>query len=191
MGVNVGKEDPAIDPYPGGFTADPDMPVIGGIGGSGCSNSNPYCQQCYLDGTRVECAQVAFLSEIGAAMVAPAQTFRWNPDVVNERGSRGAYEFFHAFNNGYDGWMTSYGYDHYEGGSSFYNSPYDDYNESRSHLTRSLGGFFGHGQNSQDPECAEPMLIPFRLRDSHERIPSEEENINLIHSAVAVQFSAA
>jgi hypothetical protein len=74
---------------------------------------------------------------------------RWNPNVVGERGSQGAIEFFHAFGNGYGGWMTSYGLSHYEGGSSYSNSADDAYNENDSRLTRSRD--FGHGL-PQNPE---------------------------------------
>jgi hypothetical protein len=115
LGVNVGVEDPFIEPLPLGFEPSPETPMIGGLGGGGCSSSNPNCQQCYLDGARVECVQVTMLSEIGAAVVAPSQTVRWNPTVNNGDRTMGAYEFFHAFNNGYSGWMTSYGYNNYEG----------------------------------------------------------------------------
>jgi hypothetical protein len=59
MGVNVGVEDPFIDPLLGGFEPSPETPMIGGLGGGGgCSSSNPNCRQCYLDGARVECVQV-------------------------------------------------------------------------------------------------------------------------------------
>jgi hypothetical protein len=105
-----------------------------------------------VDGMRLPYSIVMRMLQSGAGEQCPNNDCgpRWNPNIVGERGARGAFEFFHAFGNGYSGWMTSYGYSHYEGsGRSFYNSAYDDYNENRSHLTQSNDSFFGHGPTPQ------------------------------------------
>ncbi len=98
---------------------------------------------CTMDGITINCGTAMGFVNIGAAVIGPENTTRWNPNINNGRGSYGAWEFFHAFNNGYSGWMTSYGYSHWEGGRSFYNSAYDDYNENKSHLDQETASFAG------------------------------------------------
>lgn len=69
MGVNVGVEDPFIEPLPVGFEPSPDTPMIGGLGegGGGCSSYNPNCTRCFLDGFAIGCEQAALMMDVGAA----------------------------------------------------------------------------------------------------------------------------
>jgi hypothetical protein len=75
MGVNVGVEDPFIEPLPVGFEPSPETPMIGGLGGGGgCSSYNPNCTRCFLDGFAIGCEQAAFLMDVGSAVQPRIQT---------------------------------------------------------------------------------------------------------------------
>jgi hypothetical protein len=71
MGVNVGVEDPFIEPLPVGFEPSPETPMIGGLGGGGCSSSNPNCRRCFLDGFEIDCERAMFLADVGSALRCP------------------------------------------------------------------------------------------------------------------------
>lgn len=76
MGINVGAQDPFIDPLPNGFEANPEQPMLGGMSGSGCNGSNPLCTRCYLDGFEMDCAQSMFLLDAGLAGFQSTATVR-------------------------------------------------------------------------------------------------------------------
>jgi hypothetical protein len=101
--------------------------------------------QCMEDNIDTPCSLIS--SENSAQCEDNDCSPKWDTNVINERGKRGAFKFFNAFNNGYSGWMTTYGYNHYDGGSSYYASAYDSYNENKSWLTSSADRFFSHGLN--------------------------------------------
>jgi RHS repeat-associated protein len=58
---------------------------------------------CYIDGMSSNCSTAFGLLGSGAAVVGPANSTRWNPNL-NE--GRGGFEYFYAFANGRAGWMT-------------------------------------------------------------------------------------
>lgn len=152
MGINVGFEDPFVNCCELPPIQDQIMPMLlGDFGSSG---------RCTLDGISIDCGWAMQLMDSGAAVQCPDNDCgpRWNPNVDNGRGSRGAFEFFHAFANGFSGWMTAYGFAHYEGGRSFYNSAADDYNERKSYLDYTLTTFFFQATN-----LPQPMLGPCNL----------------------------
>jgi YD repeat-containing protein len=153
QGVDVGESDP----FPNGGDELFAVPEDGGgkiapIGFGGGRS------KCVLDGFETDCG---FIRAEAAAQCQDNDCGpRWNPTINNGRGSYGAWEFFHAFSNDYSGWMTSYGYSHWEGGRSFYNSAYDDYNENKSRLDRTPNSSldFGIGLVGSVPQ--EPAVGP-------------------------------
>jgi hypothetical protein len=154
-GVNLGDGDPVTPPMGGsGNETGPSQAQMNeryaqllpaSMGGGGI--------RVKVDGMETSASFAFSLVAMGTAGIGPAQTVRWNPNVVGERGARGAYEFFHTFDNGHSGWMTSYGFSHYEGGESFYNSAYDDRWENKSWLTNSsdVAGNIGSDITQQNP----------------------------------------
>jgi YD repeat-containing protein len=67
-GVNVGLSDPVNWGDGGAYVND----LIMGLGlGNECSNTNPDCAACYLDGFATSCGQVSGLLESGAARPCP------------------------------------------------------------------------------------------------------------------------
>lgn len=162
MGVNLGDSNP-FDATSGGSGDEGGMSqaqinkmyaqlLPASMGGGGI--------RVKVDGLETSASFASALVSMGAAGVGPSQTVRWNPNIVGERGARGAFEFYHAFGNGYSGWMTAYGYSHYEGGASFYNSAYDDYWENKSQLTRSPDVFSEHAGAPQNPTGGSGKLNP-------------------------------
>ncbi|HEU4710983.1 MAG TPA: discoidin domain-containing protein [Pyrinomonadaceae bacterium] len=122
-GANLGD----VDPFPPDGSADPDglLPEapggksVPGILGSGGGRS-----KCVLDGIEVECS---FIRDENSVQCPDNDCGpRWNPSANNPDGSRGAFEHFQAFVNGYAGYMTQYGRYHYDSGSKFSNSPYEE-----------------------------------------------------------------
>jgi hypothetical protein len=67
-GVDIGFEDP-VTTSPDNFT--PDFLGANFGPGSECSNADPNCMSCYLDGFETNCGQVANLMDIGAAEQCP------------------------------------------------------------------------------------------------------------------------
>ncbi len=122
-GANLGN----ADPFPPDGSADPDglLPEgpggknVQGILGAGGGRSN-----CVLDGIEVECSFIRGDTSVQCHDNDCGP--RWNPNTNNPDGSRGAFEHFHAFVNGYAGYMTQYGRYHYDGGKKFADSPYDE-----------------------------------------------------------------
>ena len=125
-GVNVGLEDPAANQPP---PDDAGAPAV---------RDFELGQQCAINGITFDCS-TPLLNKAGSFGECPFDDCgaRWNPNVNNGRGSKGAWEFFHVLDNGFSGWMTPYGFSHYDGDSaSFFNSKYEDDNEIRTHLSR-------------------------------------------------------
>jgi hypothetical protein len=66
QGVNVGVEDPFVDPEPQGFEPEAGGAMRGGMGGGGdCSNFNPTCNTCYWNNIEMDCAFL--MTFVGAA----------------------------------------------------------------------------------------------------------------------------
>lgn len=102
MGVDVGVSDPNL----------------GSGGGTGRDNLPPkevhfysdgYSGGCYVDGVVADCASVSNLVASGAAVLAPAETIR----SVYDSNGRGHLEIFHAYADGYSGFIPVGG--HYIG----------------------------------------------------------------------------
>lgn len=138
QGVSVGDSDP----FPPDGTGDLD-----GLPDPSLSTRTPLMlaidggAKCLVNGILTPCWTVS--SEAVTQCPNGDCGARWNPRVKNYRGSNGAFEFFRSFANGYSGWMTSYGLVHYEGGSSYYRSAYEQDHEFRSYLNRTPATSFG------------------------------------------------
>jgi YD repeat-containing protein len=105
MGVNVGVEDPFIEPEPGGFQPDPQAPMLSGLndggGGGGAMGA-----RCYLDGMEIGgCERVLRLLDTGTAVGCPNNDCR--PRVIDGRIS---FLGFNATNGrlGYWHWKDDY-----------------------------------------------------------------------------------
>jgi Fibronectin type III domain len=149
-GIDVGAADPAENESP------PDD------GGSPSVRDFELGQQCAINGITFDCS-TPLLNKAGSFFVCPnneCSGVRWNPNVEVGQGLRGAWEFFHMFGNGYSGWMTPYGFAHYEGTASFYNSGYEDYWEKKTRLTRVREDFSNHSislsQGTTTSQTAQP-----------------------------------
>jgi YD repeat-containing protein len=95
MGVNVGVEDPFVDPFPVGFEPSPETPMIGGLGeGGGCSSSNPNCTRCFLDGFAIGCEQAASMMDVGAAIPAQLAAFQNRPGFIFQSVGLGLYRYY-------------------------------------------------------------------------------------------------
>jgi len=132
-GANVGDSDP----FPPDGSADPDGLVPESSGGKtvqGILGANGGRSNCVLDGIEVDCLFIR--GETSVQCPANDCGPRWNPTAVNRDRTIGGFERFHAFANGYAGWMTQFGRYHYRSGSSFYNSEHDLEIESKSRLER-------------------------------------------------------
>lgn len=186
-GADVGNEDP----FAADGSGDPDGIMPEGPGGksvAGILGIESGRSRCVLDGLEVECSFIRGESSVQCPDNDCGP--RWNPNVNNGR-TRGAWEWFHSFNNGYQGWMTSYGLRNYAGGSQFYNSAYDDHNEIKSILQRTVkslaGGIargsgmlldFGSAANASDwifPISSDPCFLnKFRLNYDKPRKPDSD-----------------
>jgi YD repeat-containing protein len=83
VGVNVGVEDPFVDPLPEGFEPTSESPMIDGLGGGGgCSSSNPNCHKCFFNGFEINCEHVGFMVDIGVAEIDAARS----PGALNLAG---------------------------------------------------------------------------------------------------------
>jgi hypothetical protein len=144
QGLDVGE----IDPFPADGSGDPD-----GIPDQlSAMNPSPIplpgaWSDCVVDGIEMNCA---FLTGESSKKCPNNDCKpRWNPNVDLGDGRHGAYEQFYAFQNGYSGYMTDFGRNHYTGGGTFYRSGYEAHNNIEFHLDRTtaMSGLGGLGLN--------------------------------------------
>jgi hypothetical protein len=62
---------------------------------------------CTIDGVAATCDMAMRLLNSGAAVIGPANTTRWNPNLNN---GQGGFQFFRAFADGTQGWGNSLGW---------------------------------------------------------------------------------
>ncbi len=132
-GANVGDSDP----FPADGSADPDGLVAesqGGKNSQGILGADGGRSDCVLDGIEVDCSFIR--GETSVQCPDNDCGPRWNPDAKNKDGSRGAFEHFYAFVNGFAGYMTQYGHYKYGSGAAFFNHPFEE--EKTSMLEQSV-----------------------------------------------------
>jgi hypothetical protein len=140
QGLEVGD----TDPFPSDGSGDPDgIPDI-----SSLMNPAPMPipfggVRCVVDGIDDFCMFAS--SETSSRCPNDDCKPRWNQNVDHGDSIHGSWEFFHAFQNGYSGFMTEYGYRHYEGGSTYSRSAHEAYEGIKAYLDRTapvsgLGG---------------------------------------------------
>lgn len=88
-GVNVGVEDPFVEPYPPGFDAQPEQAMLYPLFDGGCSSLNPTCRQCFLDGFAIGCDRAMHLMDIGAAVPCPNNDCGPRVTTITARGPDG------------------------------------------------------------------------------------------------------
>jgi YD repeat-containing protein len=146
-GANVGDSDPF--PPDGGI--DPDGLVQEGLGGKnvqGILGADGGRSNCVLDGIEVDCSFIR--GETSVQCPDNDCGPKWNANAKNGPGALGAWEWFHAFVNGFSGYMTDYGRDHYYGGSLFSNTRYES-ETRRSQLQPSNGSLPGTNDAGEGP----------------------------------------
>lgn len=57
---------------------------------------------CMIDGAMASCDLAMSVRDSGAGVEGPLSTTRWNPNINN---GLGGYEFFHAYADGFEGWI--------------------------------------------------------------------------------------
>jgi YD repeat-containing protein len=154
MGVNVGVEDPFVDPDPGGFEPSPESPMIGGLGGGGCSG-NPTCTRCFMDGFELDCASAFALLDTGAAEFAPPTTVwangQWN--FVRFNPVVGRYGHWESTGGGVSR--------DWDGNDSSSAGPVDQTFQANRRFVVDISAvtdsFFGHGRTQQTPQNPTPL----------------------------------